>query len=343
MRGRRVRARRGRSRTAAAHRPDPERGEGCGWRPVSQAPARALPCPRPRSGRGRRRACAIFVPDGVTRWLNSRATRSRSPSSRPASARSRCSSTIRSAPPSSASVVARSTIGAALALDLPEPLEHELEVWRLDAALAPPFVNEATPGRVLLDPAGGDLVEHGLDELVLGVTSARQARRTLAAALRSPSARQRASGGRGGGRCRTAREPTLERVEVGERVVTDAEQNVHRQIRSRQHVLERAGERAAVTTVVEEVLLHLVEDQVELAAGGDRALRERVGERNVGRRRPRQRRSRGSGRRARCRRSRPRRRPRVSAGPPERAIADAALPRPAAASSCRRRSGRRAR
>ena len=81
-----------------------------------------------------------------------------------------------------------------------------------------------------------------------------------------------------------AREAALERIEVGERVVADAEKDVHGKVRSCQDVFERAGERAPVAAVVEDVLLHLVEDQVELRPGGDRALGKSVGERDIGRR-----------------------------------------------------------
>ena len=79
-----------------------------------------------------------------------------------------------------------------------------------------------------------------------------------------------------------ARKPALERIEVGERVVADAEQDVHGHVGPRQNVLERTRERASVAAVVEDVLLHLVEDHVELGAGGDRTFRERIGERDVG-------------------------------------------------------------
>ena len=56
-------------------------------------------------------------------------------------------------------------------------------------------------------------------------------------------------------------QPPLERVEVAERVVAHAEEHMHGQVGPRQNVLERAGERAAVAAVVEDVLLHLVEDR----------------------------------------------------------------------------------
>ena len=79
-----------------------------------------------------------------------------------------------------------------------------------------------------------------------------------------------------------ARQPPLERVEVGERVVADAEQDMHGHVDSREDVLERICERTSVAAVIQDVLLHLIEDHVELGARRDRALHERISERDVG-------------------------------------------------------------
>ena len=57
---------------------------------------------------------------------------------------------------------------ALFALDLPEPLEHQLEIGSLDAPRPLALVDEPAAGEALLDPARSDLVEHRLDELVLG-------------------------------------------------------------------------------------------------------------------------------------------------------------------------------
>ena len=53
----------------------------------------------------------------------------------------------------------------ALSLDLPEALQDELEVWRLDPRLVRRDTAAARSADV--DLAGGDLIEHGLDELRL--------------------------------------------------------------------------------------------------------------------------------------------------------------------------------
>ena len=109
--------------------------------------------------------CAIFVPDGVTRWLNRRATsRARS-----ASSRQRALEMLLDDPLGAAELGerrARRTSRASLALDLPEPLHHELEIRRLDARRALALRDEPAARQPPLDPAGRDLVEHGLDELV---------------------------------------------------------------------------------------------------------------------------------------------------------------------------------
>jgi hypothetical protein len=72
---------------------------------------------------------------------------------------------------------------------------------------------------------------------------------------------------------------TLEGVELGERVVADPEQHVHAERRARQDLGQRLAQRAtAVAAVVDEVLLHLVEHEVDLAAHLRRPLGEDVRE-----------------------------------------------------------------
>ena len=83
---------------------------------------------------------------------------------------------------------------------------------------------------MLLDPAGGNLVQHGLDEVVVADTSG-------PAELGVRAERPLDSGPSGRARQvvepedvpEQARETPLQRVEIRERVVTDAEQHVHRQ------------------------------------------------------------------------------------------------------------------
>ena len=175
-------------------------------------------------------------------------------------------------------------VGASRPLDLPEPLEHELEIGRLHPPLGPRLVHEPTPRQMLLDPAGGDLVQHGLDEVVV-----RENLRAAELGVCPERALDRGPGRRARQVVEPedvpeqARETPLQRVEVSERVVTHAQKHVHRQPRPREHVLERVCQRAAIAAVIEDVLLHLVEDQIELRARGDRALREGVRERDVSR------------------------------------------------------------
>ena len=208
-------------------------------------------------------------------------------------------------------------VRAALALDLPEPLQHELQIRRLDAARPLAFLDEPAAGEVPLDPAGGDLVEHRLDELVLGRRPrARRAPRTRAAAPRSPSGPRR--GSRWSSRRTLPKRPGTRRLSAS-RSASESSRTPSRtctgSVGSRQDVLERVGERAAVAPVVEDVLLHLVEDEVELAAP-DAIVRSAsasasgmsVGAPGGGRDRAR------PGRRASGRRSRPR--PRRSSPPP---------------------------
>ena len=96
-------------------------------------------------------------------------------------------------------------VRAPLALDLPEALEHQLEIRRLDSSRPLAIVHEAPAGDALLDPAGGDLVEHRLDQLVLGRDAcATELGVRAQAALRSPSVPPRVSGDRGGEGSRTA-------------------------------------------------------------------------------------------------------------------------------------------
>ncbi len=71
----------------------------------------------------------------------------------------------------------------------------------------------------------------------------------------------------------------LEDVQLGQSVVADAEQDVNAERRPGQDLGERVPQgAAAITAVVEEVLLHLIEDEVDLAAHLGRAFRQDVGQ-----------------------------------------------------------------
>ena len=83
--------------------------------------------------------CAIFVPDGVTRWSNMLAATSCSSASSDASARSRCVAHDRLGAAERAAASRAAAPANRRRARLPEPLEHELEVRRLDAVRrAPP-------------------------------------------------------------------------------------------------------------------------------------------------------------------------------------------------------------
>ena len=154
-------------------------------------------------------------------------------------------------------------VRAALALGFPEPLEHELEVGRFDALNVCLDAAPACPADV--DPARGHLVEHGLDQLGLG-SHARA--RELVVVLDGPedccpSARAvevvEAQVVR-----KEVRDPPLEGIELRERVLPQAEQEVRAQPGLADRGRELAGER--VLLVVEEVLLELVEDDIDVPA-----------------------------------------------------------------------------
>jgi hypothetical protein len=54
------------------------------------------------------------------------------------------------------------------------------------------------------------------------------------------------------------------------------------QVGPQQYFLERLAQRPGTSPVVQEILLHLVEHEIELAANLDRALREQIGKRRSG-------------------------------------------------------------
>ena len=64
-----------------------------------------------------------------------------------------------------------------------------------------------------------------------------------------------------------ARDPALEGVELGKRILADGEEEVHPQVRAvdDRGEVDREGTRALLAAVVDEVLLGLVEDHVEVA------------------------------------------------------------------------------
>ena len=112
-------------------------------------------------------SCAIFVPDGVTRWSNI--------------ARGDVLLVGRQLGQRAVDVVADDLLGAAepaqgpeperaragAPLLVPQPLHDELEVRRLDPDRAVAALDRPAPGLADLDLAGDDLLEHRVDELRL--------------------------------------------------------------------------------------------------------------------------------------------------------------------------------
>src|SRR5262245_26434760 len=172
---------------------------------------------------------------------------------------------------------------AALALDLPDSLHHELEVRRLDAlrgrwadALGRPPARERR-----LDPTRLDLGEHRVGERRLdrdGPVFTGQLVVTI----------QRPEDGRPGclvieviesDRIREEpRDPRLEDVELGESVVPDAEQDVDSQPSAPDELGKKLDESpgTVVCRVIEEELLELIEQEAELGAELGRPAREPV-------------------------------------------------------------------
>ena len=158
--------------------------------------ARLPPPRRPTAYRARSPArWAIFVPDGVTRWLYIAAAASCSCGERIDIARSRCSSTI-----------ARSLLRARAACragDGREPRSRSTfqkrssTSWRYGASIRPRSSAASSapprPGCAELDLSCADRVEDLVDELVLGddgLASGRRARCTAPAAPRSRGSRR---------------------------------------------------------------------------------------------------------------------------------------------------------
>ena len=147
------------------------------------------------------------------------------------------------------------------ALLAPQPLQHELEVRRLDTVSLDRPLGRAAE----VDPARRDLVEHGLDQLRLSAVAGAG---ELAVALERADDRRPS---------RAPVEPVetqqvvvqpryarRQRVQLGQRVAAQRDQHVDAETGPAQEILERLTERA-VRAVVEEVLLELIEQEIHLA------------------------------------------------------------------------------
>ena len=264
-------------------------------------------------------SCETFRPEGVTSCRTTRAAASCSGSVRRSSAPWTCSRTTARAPPIALKRGQPQRTGADRALSLPQPLEHELEVRRLDARL------------------GRRLVQHRLDEGVLrrevlsaqlAVAGKRAEDRRAAGLPVEPVEAEQVPEQLG--------DPAGELVELGQGVVPHGQQDVDPQPGPAQQLRQRVAQRP-LDAVVEHVLLELVEQRCSspptCAAAAIVSTSPAVG--------PRSPHSARTTRSARPRDPRP-----TSRGPrpaPRSAPAGGARRRRTGASSCRRRSGRRGR
>ena len=222
---------------------------------------------RPKSARSAT-SCAIFVPDGVTRWLKKRAAMSFCSGSSSSSAPSRCSSTMCCAPPSRSRVSARS---------VSDPSARSSSQIRcmtscrygasIRASSPPPSTAPSPPRAVSIRP--------------VPTSSSTRSTRTSWTATDSPVSSAKRSTGRvtrARGLSIEAVEPQRVREEAGdapreavelrERVLPQRDQHVD-PVRGRQDGGQRLRERArpAIVGVVQEVLLGLVEHEVHVAVG----------------------------------------------------------------------------
>ena len=163
-----------------------------------------------------------------------------------------------------------------LALDLPQPLQHELQIRRLDAG--PVLLDGgAASDEPRVDPACRNLPEDRFDERGLDLDGGR---------LELVVAPEWAEHGRAGGgaieqvEAKVVREeawnPSLEDIQSRELIVADAEHDVDAEARTG-HELGQEVEQSPFG-VVEEELLELVEDEHEVAAKGCCPGVEAVGE-----------------------------------------------------------------
>ena len=265
-------------------------------------------------------SCETLRPDGVTSWRTTRAAASCSATGSARAHLARARGRLRAHRRSRGTSTSRSSRDPGLALALPQPLQHELEVGSLDAGF------------------GRRLVEHRLDERFLGrellagqlaVAGERAEDRGLPGLPVEPVEAQQVREELG--------DPAGELVELREGVVAQREQDVDAQAGAAQELRQRRTQ-WPFETVVEDVLLEVVEQQMELPAllrGGRRPCRRAPPSRRARRTR------RAPTRSAEPRDPRPTRRARRPARRSARA-AGVRRRRPAA-SSCRRRSVRRGR
>ena len=168
-------------------------------------------------------------------------------------------------------------------LDVPQALEHELQVRRFDAAFVGLVLDASASRAAEVDAASGHLVQDCVDELRLDLD-----RRLLRA---EPVVLANWPDDRGLARATVEsvepervreqiRNPPLERVELSERVLADAEEEVRAQTPPPERLGQvlHQGARPALALVVEEVLLELVEYEVEVRVEPSHDAAERIGQ-----------------------------------------------------------------
>ena len=143
-------------------------------------------------------------------------------------------------------------IRAASALLLPDPLHHELEIRRLDPTPPRTALDDPTAREPTFDPARRDLVDDRRHERRLG--------HDVRAADRLELGQWFHDRGAGGIDVKVIEaehvpeqpgHPSLECVKIGERVIPDAEQDVHAQCRPSQDLRERIPQRPTAVAPVE--------------------------------------------------------------------------------------------
>src|SRR6266508_284157 len=196
-------------------------------------------------------SCAILLPEGVTRCVNISDAASSSSGLSPSSARSRCASTIRPAPPSSLSVARRSTC---------EPRSRSscqirsITSWRYGAS------THSLLGSWSTVPRPG--TAYAISPAATPSSTASASAGSISTPCSSPTRREYCSTGATIERIEPqevreqVRDPWLEGVELGERVLPDADQHPDRHVGSLDEVGQVGAEPArGRLAVVEEVLL----------------------------------------------------------------------------------------
>ena len=235
-RARARRGRRGRSRSRSRASPSPATERRMRSSPSLASTGRSSPSGAPAYVARSPTSCAIFVPDGVTRWSNiARGDVLLARGSARVSAPSTWSWTICSAPPSRRERLERGASASRRSAPRPTAAASRAggTASRCGRRRSPPST-APRPDLADADLAGDDLVEHRVDELRLDLDALVAPRRARLYSAIGPTIAARAAA-----RLEVleaevvpehVRDPALEGVELGERVLADREQEVHPQV-----------------------------------------------------------------------------------------------------------------